>query len=76
MFVSEWTLFVGMALNTGGVRSRRQSRLFQLKAAVWIVAVATPHHTFKHFVVKRFLEIRLHLAMTTNAQLRLALPQH
>jgi hypothetical protein len=76
MFVSERTLLVGMALNAGSIRSSGQSRLLQFKAAMWIMAVATPHHALKHFVMKRFLEIGLHFTMTTNAQLRFALPQH
>ena len=73
MFVNKWTLFVCVTLDARGVRAGRQSRLFQLEPAVWVVAIAAAHRAFEHFVMERQVELVLRFAVTTEAKLWLAL---
>jgi len=71
MFVSKWTLLIGMALYASCISARSEPRLLQLKTTVWIVAVAALHGAFEHLVVERHVELRLHFAVATETKLRL-----
>ena len=73
MLVNERALFVSVTLDARGISASREPRLFQLKAAVWVVAVAALHRAFEHFVMERQVELVLGFAVTTQAKLRLAL---
>ena len=75
MLVNKRTLFVSVTLDTRGVSASRESRLFQLEAAVWVVAIAAAHRAFEHFVMERQVELVLRFAVTTEAKLWLALFQ-
>ena len=75
MLVNKRTLFVCVTLDASGVDARRQSRLFELKSAVWVVAIATPHRPFQHFVMERQIELVLRFAVATEAKLWLTLPE-
>jgi hypothetical protein len=75
VFVNKRTLLVCVTLDAGGIDARRQSRLFQLKSAVWVVAIATLHRAFQHFVMERQVELVLCFAMTTQTKLWLALAE-
>ena len=68
----ERPLLTRMALDARRVRTYREPRLFELKAAVRVVAVTAFHRTFQHFVVERLAELRLGLCMAAHAKLRLA----
>ena len=72
MLVNKRSLLVCVTLDASGIGSRRQSRLFELKTAVRIVAIATLHRAFEHFVMKRPRELCLRLTVATDAELRLA----
>ena len=72
VFVNERTLFVGMALYARGICAGCQSCLLEFEAAVGIVTVTTPHHTFKDLVMKGLVEIGLNFVVTAYAELRLA----
>jgi len=69
MLVYERTLLVGVALDTRGIRARRQPGLLQLETAMRIVAIAAAHRTFQHFVMERHVERWLHFAMAAEAEL-------
>ena len=73
MLVNERALFVSVTLDARGISASREPRLFQLKAAVWVVAVAALHRAFEHFVMERQVELVLGFAVTTEAELWLAL---
>ena len=75
MFVNKRALLVCVTLDASGIGSRRQSRLFELKTAVRIVAIATLHRTFEHFVMERQIELVFRLAMTTETKLRFAVSE-
>ena len=75
MFESEWPLFVRVTLNTSGIGAGCESRLFQFKATVRVVAIATLHQAFEYFVMKRKIELMFGLTVTTHAELRLTRPQ-
>ena len=53
MFVNKRSLFICVTLDASCIGARGQSRLFELKAAVWIVAVAALHRAFQHLVMER-----------------------
>lgn len=72
MFVNKGTLLVDVTLDAGCVRSGGEPGLLQLETAVGIVAVATPHCSFKHLVMERQIELVLGLHVATKAQLRFA----
>ena len=76
MFVSEWTLFVGVAFDASCVRTSRESGLLQLKSAMRIMAIAALYRAFKNFVMERLREVRFDFAMTAHAKLWLAQFQH
>ena len=76
MFKGERTLLIGMALNTSRVCAGSQSRLFEFKPTVRIMAITTLHCPFENFVVEGHIKLRFHLAVTTEAKLRLAYLQH
>ena len=75
VLVNKRTLLVSMALDAGSIGAGRQTRLFQLESAVWVVAIAALHRAFQHFVMERQIELVLCFAMTTQAKLWLALSQ-
>ena len=76
MFVSEWTLFVGVALDATCVRASRESGLLQLKSAMRIMTITATDRSFEDFVMKGRVELRFDLAVTTHAKLRIAGLQH
>ena len=69
MFVSEWTLFVGVAFDATCVRTSRESGLPQLKAAMRIMTITALYGAFKNFVMKRLGEVRFDFAVTAHAKL-------
>ena len=72
----ERSLLVGVTLETAGIGACRQTSLLQLETAMRIVTVAALDETFEHLVMKRPAELRLRLAVTTDAKLRFAATQH
>ena len=72
VFVSEWTLLVGVALHARRIRAGGQSCLLELETAVGIVTVAALHRAFEHLVMKGLVEVGLNFVVTTDAELRLA----
>jgi len=76
MFVNERPLLVRVALQTWRVRAGRQPCLFQLEAAVRIVAIRTFHSAFQNFMMERLIELVLRFAVATQAKLRLTHLQH
>ena len=76
VFVSEWTLFIRMALNASRIAASRQPGLLEFKAAVRIMTIAAPHRPFQNFVMEWSRELRLNFGVTTRAQLRIVSPQH
>ena len=76
VFKGERTLLVRVTLDAGSIGAGGEPRLLQLKTAVRIMAVATLHYSFKNFMVKRLVEIRLRFVVATHAELRLAGLQH
>ena len=76
VFICEGALLVCVTLDAGRVCSSRQPGLLELKTAMWIVAITALHHAFENFVMKRFVEVRLHFAVTTHAKLWLTSLQH
>ena len=72
MLVNKWTLLICVTLDASCISAGSKSGLFQFKTAVWIVAVAALHGSFKNLVMERQIELVLHLAMTTEAKLRFA----
>ena len=76
VLVNKRTLFVSVTLDASGIGAGRESRLFQLESAVWVVAIAASHRAFEHFVMERQVELVLGLAVTTETKLWIALLQH
>jgi len=76
VFKNERPLFVGVAFYAGGISAGGQSRLFQLKTAVRVVAIATLHRAFKHFVMKRRVELMFDFRMAAQTKLRIIHLQH
>ena len=72
VLVNKRTLFVRMTLDAGRVRARREARLFELEAAVWIVAVAAFHRAFEHLVMEGQTKLVLRFGVTTQTKLWLA----
>jgi hypothetical protein len=70
VLVNEWPLLVRMTLNTSSIGSNRQSGLFEFKAAMRIVTVATLHGSFENFVMERQVKLMLRFAVTAHAKLR------
>ena len=75
MLVNKWSLLVCVTLDAGCIGAGRESRLLEFKTAVRIVAIAALHRAFQHFVMERQIELVLRLAVTTQAKLRLAVPE-
>jgi hypothetical protein len=46
--------------------------LFEFESAVRVVAVAALHHSFENLVMKRFIEVGLHLTVTADTKMWLA----
>src|SRR2546423_7923450 len=76
MFVSEWTLFVGVALDATSVRASREPGLLQLKSAMRIMTITTTDRSFEYFVVEGRIELRFNFAVATQAKLRVTRLQH
>ena len=76
MFVSEWALFVGVALDATCVRTSRESGLLQLKSAMRIMTITATDRSFENFVVEGRIELRLNFAVATQAKLRVTRLQH
>ena len=74
MFVDKRTLLVRVTLDASRVGTGRESRLFEFKTAVRIVAIAALHRTFQHFVMEGQVELVFGFTMTTEAKLRFAHP--
>ena len=75
MFKSKWTLLVSVALETGGISTNRQPRLFQFETTVRVMAVATFHGPFEDLVMLRHGELVFDFSVTAQAQLRLTVFQ-
>ena len=75
MFKSKWTLLIGVALETGGVSTNRQPRLFQLETTVRVVAVAASHGPLEDLVMLRHGELVFDFSVTTQAELWLTVYQ-
>ena len=75
MLVNKRTLLVSVTLDARGVGAGRESRLFQLESAVWVVAIAAAHRAFEYFVMERQVKLVLRFAVTTETKLWLALLQ-
>jgi hypothetical protein len=69
----ERPLLIGVTLHAGGVRAGRESCLFRLESAVWIVTVTALDYALQDFVMEGLSELALCLAVTLEAQLRLTL---
>ena len=67
----EWTLLISVTLNARSIRAGGEPRLLELESAMRIVAITALHCAFQNLVMERRTELRLHLAMTTQAKLRL-----
>ena len=72
MLVNKRSLLICMTLDASCIGARRESRLLEFETAVRIVAVATLHRAFEHFVMEWQIELVLRLAVTTEAKLRFA----
>ena len=75
MLIDKWTLLVRVTLDACRICTGSKSGLFEFKTAMWIVAVAALHGSFKNLVMERKIKLVLHLGMTTEAQLRFAYSQ-
>ena len=75
MLESKWTLLVRVTLHTSRVGSSGQSRLFEFKTAMRIVAITALHGAFENLVVEREIELVLNLGMAAQTKLGLALFQ-
>jgi len=76
MFENERALLIAMALDTGGVGTDGELRLFLLKASVRIVTIAAGHRSFEHLVMERFAELGLCFGVARHAKLRLVRTEH
>src|SRR6266487_250172 len=76
MLIGEWTLLVNVTLNTSRVCAGGQSRLFEFKTTVRIMAIAALHGSFENLMVEGPGEIGLRFTMATHTKLRLAYFQH
>src|SRR5436853_4700387 len=76
MLINERPLLVGVALDAGGINAHRQPCLFLLEAAVRIMAIAALHRAFEDAVMERLGELRLHLVVAGQAELRVVANQH
>src|SRR5256885_12002537 len=71
VLVCEGPSLVVVALDAGRVRRREvgEARLFQLEAAVRVMAVAALHESFLNFVMEGHVELGLLLRVAAQAQL-------
>ena len=76
VLVNKRTLLVSVTLDAGSINASRQSRLFQLKSAMRVVAIAALHRSFKHAVMERLRELCLCFVVTRHAQLRFLFHKH
>ena len=75
MFVNKRPLLIGVTLDARRIEAGRQPGLLEFETAMRIVAVAALHRAFQHFVMEGQVELVLHLVVTTEAKLRLAVPE-
>ena len=54
MLENEWSLFVGMAFDTGHIAVNRISQGFAHKTTMLVMAIGTFHAAFRHFMVEWF----------------------
>lgn len=66
MFESEWPLFIRMTLHASRISASRQSRLFEFKTTMWVMAVAALHRPFEDLVMERQIELMLCLRVTAH----------
>jgi hypothetical protein len=52
MFKGEWALLVCVTLHAGRIGADGQSRLFEFKTAMRIVAIAALHRSFQNLVME------------------------
>ena len=76
VFKRERPLLIRVTLDAGCIRTGRQSRLLEFKAAVRVVAISALHRPFENLMMERLIELVLNFAVATDAQLRLAYLQH
>ena len=76
VFVSKRTLLVHMTPDARRISASGPSGLLEFKTAVRIMAIAALHRSFQNLVMEGRRELRLDLAVTTQAELRLAHLQH
>ena len=69
MFISEWTLFIGVTFNARCIAASCQPRLLQLKTTMRIVAIAAFHCAFENLVMEGHIECGLDLTMTAGTKL-------
>jgi hypothetical protein len=65
MFVNKGALLIRMALHASGVSSSSESSLFQLKAAMSVMAICAAHRAFKNLVMEWFRKLGLRFAVAT-----------
>jgi hypothetical protein len=70
MFESERPLLISVTLDASCIGAGRQSRLFQFKSTVRVVAVTALHQPFQHFVMKRHIELMFSFAVAAHTKLR------
>jgi hypothetical protein len=72
VFESERSLLVCVTLNASSISTDSQSGLFEFESAMWIVAVAALHYSFKHLVMEGFVEVGFNFTVTAYAKLWVA----
>ena len=76
VFKSKRSLLISVTLNARRIRAGRQSRLLEFKSTVRVMAVTALHGSFEHFMMEGRAKRRLYLTVTTQAELRIAGPEH
>src|ERR1041384_6650036 len=76
VFINKRSLLVSVAFDATGICASRQPRLFELKAAMWVMTIAATHRAFKDFVMERHVELRLHFVVAACAEFRIVGAQH
>ena len=71
MLKNERPLFVHMARKANAVPCRRRTQLFSEETTMGIMAIRALQKSFFYPVVRRQIELRLHLLMTPVAEIRL-----
>ena len=76
VLINERPLLVGVAFDAGRINAHGQPGLLLLEAAVRVVAVAALHRAFEHAMMGRLRELRLHLVVARQTELRVVADQH